>query len=107
MLPYVDTALDLWDLWDLWNLCDLRDPSVPGEGARFRNTEGNFPHLRKHSIVIFDAKGDYEITGHVAVVLDVISPGVVDILEQNMSRYRRIIDVSTEEHVLGWLNLIE
>ena len=38
MLPYVDTALDLWNLWNLWNLSDLgnlQDPSVPGEGARF------------------------------------------------------------------------
>ena len=89
MLPYVDNAVDLWDV-------------LPGE-ARFRNTDVSL--LMKHSVVVFDAKGEYEITGHVAIVVDVISPGVVDIVEQNMSRYRRTIDVSTADHVLGWFNL--
>ena len=94
VLPYVVSAADLWD--------------VLPPNRRFCNVPGNLPHLQKRSVLIFGKEKNtpFEETGHVAIAMS-ISDSSVEIAEQNMDEHMRTIDVSNENMLLGWFNLLQ
>lgn len=90
VLPFVDNAKDLWT-------------ALPRESRRGVH---EVALLKKHAVLIFDDRGAYEGTGHVAIAVSEPIGSTVEIAEQNMDQTRRIVDVSNEKELLGWFDLL-
>lgn len=90
LLPFVENARDLWDILPRESRCIASSICGP---------------VRKGSVLIFDDKGPYEGTGHVAIAISDSTMYLIDIAEQNMDPTGiRTIDVTKEDYLLGWFD---
>lgn len=111
--------------YDIFNLKHVRSIKDEKKRAMKANTNGGFEPPVKGSMLIWEAHGEFKVTGHVAIVVEVTSTHV-DIVEQNVEdaiwpqgqKYSRRLKAWYDEEggfhvqctyhdgiILGWMNL--
>ena len=96
----VDNAIDLFQLSTMKDI--ETNKRIPVKSIR--NTSYELPE--PGDLIIWKADGPYEITGHVAVAVRVISPTTVQVAEQNGPTANGLRNVHIHHpRIIGWLRI--